>query len=204
MKYGDVIVEEQNIMITEYPTGINYIENLFSAAELEEINTSIYNSKKIKGDPVLGRLKIMVDVSSNFRENIEYKASHLIKRDMLLSKIMYVEYSNRSGQPNLPPHFDGDTNSLVFDYQLESNTSWDLGVDTKTYSLIDNSALIFNPNEHIHWRPHRGFKDGEYIKMLFFRFYNKHNEVDYTHKNYRPNHPIFKDVRDYRESLNNQ
>lgn len=206
MKYGDVIVEEQNIMITEYLTGINYIENLFSTAELEEINLYINDSKQIVNDTDLGRLKITLDKISNdkFIENLEYKASHLVKKDMVLSHIMYVEYSNKSGQPNLPPHFDGDTNSLVFDYQLESNTSWDLGLGTKTYPLIDNSALIFNANKNIHWRPYKDFKDGEYIKMVFFRFYDKHNRIDYTHLNYRQDHPIFQDVRDYRESLRNQ
>jgi hypothetical protein len=38
--------------------------------------------------------------------------------------------------------------------------------------------------------------------MLFFRFYNKHNTPDYTHLAYKQDHPIFKDARELRESLN--
>ena len=198
-------MEKQKIMITEFHTGINYVENLFSAEELEVLYNCINKPEAVEEDPDLGRSKIHLSTTPeylNIIKRLEDIASFLLKKDMMHSHTGCVEYSNKSGQPNLPPHFDGDRNNLVFDYQLESNTTWDLGLGTKLYPLKDNSAIIFNANEYVHWRPHKNFKDGEYIKMLFFRFYNKHNTPDYTHLAYKQDHPIFKDARELRESLN--
>lgn len=115
---------------------------------------------------------------------------------------LYVEYSAEYGSPNLPPHFDGDTNSLIFDYQLESNVVWPLGTDLTLHPLQDNEGVAFNPNETIHWRPKKTFKPGEYVRMIFFRFHKPDpDRADYS---YLPNHqddPVFAEVKAYRESL---
>jgi hypothetical protein len=182
---------------------IEYIEDLFSAGELEILHNCINESKLIEDDGQLGRLKITLNtVPSEIERKLERIAGNILKKDMKTSHILYVEYSNKSGQPNLPPHFDADTNDLVFDYQLESNTSWPLGLDRAIYPLKDNSVLIFNANKNVHWRPHKEFKDGEYVRMLFFRFYDKHNRTDYSHLDYKQGDPIFQEARDFRESLN--
>ena len=55
---------------------------------------------------------------------------------------------------------------------MESNTEWDLYVEGKTFSLIDNSGLIMNVRDQDHWRNKKIFKDGEFIKMVFFHFLN--------------------------------
>lgn len=112
-----------------------------------------------------------------------------------------VDYSAKYGKPDLPPHFDGDTNEIIVDFQLSSNTSWDLGLGIEVYSIEDNSALIFNPNTNIHWRPHKQFEDGEYVRMLFFRFFDPANIVDHSDVSYDRNHPIFDEVKAFRDSL---
>lgn len=184
-------------------TDIEYIEDLFSAEELEILNKCINESDLIKDDKSLGRLKIPLNtVPPEIKKKLEKIAGNILKKDMETSYILYVEYSNKFGQPNLPPHFDADHNDLVFDYQLESNTDWPLGLDRAIYPLKDNSVLIFNANKNVHWRPHKGFKDGEYVKMIFFRFYDIHNRPDYSHLDYNQSDPIFKEAREYRESLN--
>lgn len=86
--------------------------------------------------------------------------------------VIYAEYSNRSGaNPRLEPHYDvSKVATLILDYQVESNVDWDINVGYDSYTLEDNSGLLFDPLENVHYRPIQKFKDGEFVKMLFFRF----------------------------------
>jgi hypothetical protein len=196
---------------------ITKINNFFSDIELKNINSSInetidfnatyndYETSQHSLDPNihkgLSRLQATINIPNEISDRLTKMSSDLLGFQVQLSSISYVRYSNLYGDPGLPPHFDGDTNDLVIDYQLDSNTSWDLGVDLKTYPLENNSALLFNANEHIHWRPHKSFNEGEYIDMIFFRFYNLNNKSNYKHLKYSQNDDIFKEARDFRNSL---
>jgi hypothetical protein len=181
---------------------ISYIENLFSDTELANIKQIIDECKTSKDDTLLGRNLILeINFPEKIKEKITKICSDILDTEVFFTHGAYAEYSNVYGSPNLPPHFDGDTNILVVDYQLDANTSWDLGIDLKPYPLKDNSALIFNANEHIHWRPHKKFKDGEYVKMLFFRVCDLKNPVDNSHLNYMQDHKIFEEARKLRDSL---
>ena len=113
-----------------------------------------------------------------------------------------VEYNSIYGKPNLRTHVDGDTNDLIINIQLDSNTVWDMGLNQKTYTLSDNSALVFNANKEIHWRVHKEFKEGEYVKMLFVRFCNPENMSDYSYLPHHPDDEMFKEAREFRDSLN--
>ncbi len=122
--------------------------------------------------------------------------------DLTLSSITYVEYSSRYGTPSLPPHYDGDNNDLIINYQFDSNTRWDLGVNFETYEIKNNSALVFNPNKTAHWRPNKIFNDGYFVKMIFFRFAKKENPTDYSDlQKFWPNDEVFKNICEFRNSL---
>lgn len=180
---------------------IHYVEDIFSDDEIKSIKNRI-KENRLTQDIELGRAATAIyNMNPNIERKIEALARKIYKADLKFSSIVYVEYNNTFGQPKLNPHFDGDDHDLVFDYQLESNTSWDLGLGTKVYPIKDNSAIIFNANQHIHWRPYKEFKDGQYVKMLFFRLYNT-NRTDYSHLNYMQDDPIFDEVKEFRESLN--
>ena len=118
---------------------------------------------------------------------------------------IYVEYNSKYGDPTLPPHYDGDFNDIIIDYQLTSSEGiwWPLGVNLSTYPLEDNEALIFNPNLNIHWRPHKHFQPGEYVHMLFFRFCNADpsKRSDYSYLPGNQQDPAFKEVATLRDSL---
>lgn len=132
----------------------------------------------------LGRLQIgniAYDLPSHILDKLTEIANSQSDVPMVISSAMYVEYSNKYGAPNLPPHFDRDTNNLIINMQLSSNTHWDIGINTETYRLEDNSALIFNGNTNIHWRVHKKFEDNEYVNMLFIRFHDPKNRPDYSH-----------------------
>lgn len=179
------------------------IDNIFSQDEIDHINNVVSNSPTTIHDD-LGRIQgggagqwllpkthtKLTDIAREF-SGLPLKMDHA----------MTVEYSNLYGTPNLRTHLDGDTNDLIINIQLEANTVWTMGLNLETYNLNDNSALVFNANKEIHWRVHKEFKDGEYVRMMFVRFYNTENRSDYS---YLPNHPddeMFKEAREFRDSL---
>lgn len=200
---------------------VQLVENVFSSDQIKTIHEGVssiviptigngqYISSKYNAgtglDKDLGRLQIG-NIANIFNDNdIIDTLSSIGKKaadyPVILDHILYTEYSNKYGSPNLPPHFDGDKNDFIINMQLSSNTSWDLGLNLQTYTLKDNSALIFNGNTEIHWRKHKEFKDGEYVKMLFARFYNAEKRSDYSHLPTNAGHDIFKNVSAFRDSF---
>jgi hypothetical protein len=109
------------------------------------------------------------------------KILNIIKKKYPEAKLVssrYIEYSKRWGDtPHLPLHKDGGedfagTREVMFDYQLDSNTYWDLIVEDQLVSLENNDACIFNPYLIEHGRPPKDFNDEEYKKnILFFYTY---------------------------------
>lgn len=92
--------------------------------------------------------------------------------DLKFQFAIYAEYSTKSGgSPMLSPHFDvSDVSTILLDYQLDSNTIWPIAVEQSVFELENNSALLFESVENIHYRPIKNFLDEEFVKMLFFRF----------------------------------
>jgi hypothetical protein len=170
-----------------------YIDSLFK----------LVDKSVISDDTRLGRSISILPNLINFNTELKTILKELKLEDLSVSSVTYVEYNNKYGKPNLPPHYDGDFNELIINYQLESNTSWDVGVDKNVYSTEDNSALIFNPNKHIHWRPIKNFSDGEYLKMLFFRLCNEDESKrnDYSELMLSMDHEAFKEINDFRDQL---
>lgn len=180
------------------------VSNILAPDELELIKTEI-EKNEIEADETLGR-KYMGPIHHVFTPELEDKMYAIARQatdlPLTLKHAMVVEYSSEFGTPNLPPHFDGDINDLIINMQLEANTSWDIGLNTETYTVEDNSAVVFNGNAEAHWRPYKKFEEGEYVRMMFVRFYNEENPSDYSHlSQHWPSHDIFKEVREFRDSL---
>jgi hypothetical protein len=189
------------------PEQIEHLHQIIDSTEIPLDENGEYISYVSEGIGIckdLGRLQFG-SISNKLKDDIIYRLRDIvaeitdIKLDM--SHAVGVVYSNKYGKPNLPPHRDGDTNDLIINFQLEANTSWDLGLNFETYSLEDNSALIFNGNTEMHWRVHKDFQDGEFVKMIFIRFYKVDGMSDYTHLNINPPDEIFYPYREFRDSL---
>ncbi len=183
---------------------IHKINNLFSEQELESLSMLIESMGSLEVDKALGRTKVyfnLKDIPNQIIEKITQTVNSISDQPLVIDHAIYVEYSSEHGDSNLPPHVDGDRNNLVVDYQLESNISWDLGINTELHPLEDNSALIFNANTNIHWRPYKRFQDGEYIRMIFFRFYDPVNRPDYSYLPKYTDHEVFKDAHMVRDNL---
>jgi hypothetical protein len=180
---------------------ITFIENIFSDEDMDEILKTVSNIK-FKIDANLGRGRAIPAIKNILPPKIIEKFNEIVSQmghtSLSMSGITYVEYSSRYGMPNLPPHFDRDDNDLIINMQIESNTVWPFGLNLDVYELKNNSALIFNANKEVHWRPHKHFRSGEYVKMMFVRFQNLKNKSDYSML--KQDDPIFDDVKAFRNS----
>jgi hypothetical protein len=137
-----------------------------------------------KEDPVLGRKIKQISEIGGLSTNLAETVGNIFNKELEMGATTYVKYSIDHGQPNLPPHLDRDNSEIIVNYQYGSNTVWPLGVNKDLYEISNNSALIFNPNTNIHWRPIKNFESGEFVEMIFFRFVEKKdNKVvsDYTY-----------------------
>ena len=182
---------------------IKKINNVFTQEELEILNNCLdYSKISPEINNTLGRLHI--GNLKNLPDAIIIKITDIVlslfSKELKFSGGFAVEYSAAYGLPNLPVHYDHDSSHLIFNFQLSSNTQWGLGVDLEVYDLEDNSALLFNPNEYTHWRPHKIFKDGEFVKMIFFRFTNPSDFSDYSKLDYSSDNEIFKDISEFRDN----
>ena len=188
------------------------ISNVFLDSQIEFLNNiikdqhSFYkkneNSLSVNISKDLGRIEInqgFVPLPITMYSKLRELTSDFFNVPHELANVVYVEYNKEYGTPNLPPHFDNDRNDLIVNYQLSSNTSWDIGVDLKQYALEDNSALLFNPNTNIHWRPNKNFNNGEYLKMVFFRFCKIGEPSNYPPSAYSKDHKIFKEIQKIRD-----
>jgi hypothetical protein len=81
-------------------------------------------------------------------------------------------YNKNLGNPKLTDHIDHteDENTIMVDYQLDSNTDWAISVENKNYILSNNQALIFCGKKQKHSRPFKKFNDGEFVTNIVFRF----------------------------------
>lgn len=170
--------------------------DVFNEEELEEIRSSI-NTELSKRETIewddstmgktheenfirikrnhLGRLEINnLPLSATLREKVWWLAQNMYQLEGSYAKnisgITYVEYNPIYGTPELNVHKDSGTCGLILDYQLESNTSWDFGVNESLYELKDNEILAMYPLTDYHWRPKKNWNNGEFVKLIFFEF----------------------------------
>jgi hypothetical protein len=180
------------------------IKDLFSKEEVDYLIKKSEERLVDDGevDEMYGRTYIHgVDIPEASMEKLNKIISEMFKVNLKGHLSLEVEYNPKYGKPNLPPHLDGDKTEIILNYQLDSNTSWPCGVNTTVYEMENNSALIFNPNADVHWRPHKEFNKGEFVRMIFFRFVDPTKESDHSHVRLGINDPIFKDMNELRERL---
>ena len=181
---------------------ISLVTNVFSKKEIDGLY-EIINAREPEINTELGRLEFSLPLDIIKTKTVE-KLQNIVKQvtdvPLEIRSVTYVEYNSLHGNPNLPPHLDADVNDLILNIQIGSNTDWSLGLDLKAYNIEDNSALIFNPNKQIHWRVHKEFKDGEYVRMLFIRLFNPESPSDYSHLDVLQDHEMFKEAREFRDS----
>ena len=179
---------------------IHKLTNIFSEQEIKDLLFLQEDNTRV--DNKLGRVISGNSLQIYLIKKIEKIVNEFSNINLISSGATYIEYNNKYGDPNLPPHFDGDITDAILNFQLSSNTEWSIGLDTEIYNLEDNSGLLFHPNKNIHWRPIKKFKDGQYVKMLLFRFINSDKKTDYSHLIFDAKNKIFDEANKVRNSLN--
>lgn len=156
------------------------IHNVFSENEIKDINSAVFLKKHdTEIQTFLGRTRLDYSFEDidNLPDSILNKANDLIKEFFDKDKRKYsfryftvVEYNNEFGMPQLGPHKDTCAFTGTILCQLESNISWDIYVEGTPYTLVDNSALLINARDQDHWRMHKEFNEGDYLKMVFLHY----------------------------------
>ena len=167
------------------------LKNLFSDEEIKKIKDTIFtqsskketinlempididdNTNKIYS--LMGRLdvekikfeKLIIDkIEKTLNELYPNKRFYIGNKDIISST-----YSRLYGKPGLSEHKDGGFPlQIIVDYQLDSNTSWNIEVDGKEYEIENNDALVFDPVLSSHSRPKKVFSSDDYVTMVYFR-----------------------------------
>lgn len=147
-------------------------KNIFSENEIDLLFQSIERSEGREfANP--DRAQEYVDMFELPKEvglRVEAIAKEVTGENWLIADFALCTYTNKTGKPNLKMHRDENFKSqrICFDYQLESNTSWDIIVGKEMYQIEDNSGILFSSTDQYHGRPNKDFQDEEYIKLIFF------------------------------------
>ena len=176
------------------------IKNVLSQehhTQLKDIIHSIDKSE-LEVHSVYGRIVMYPQLPDSMMSAIYDVCQSMTDEELVIKgSPMAVTYSKEYGVPSIPPHFDGDNTEQLFNYQIESNTTWCLGSGLELHSLEDNDVLMLQPNKHPHWRLPKEFEDGEYVTMLFVRYIKKDNPVTYDHLRLSLTDPVFNEIYEY-------
>jgi hypothetical protein len=162
------------------------IENVLSEEEIAEV----YRIIEKPNNTYLMKLFTQTIVDFNLplsihKKIIDYSENISGESDLEIAEYQFARYrntfdeeSNTMFKPNLTPHCDSTFKEprFTFDYQLGGNTTWDLVVEEKEFTLANNSALTFSGTHQVHWRKHKTFEDHEYIDMIFFHLKKKNSK----------------------------
>lgn len=102
----------------------------------------------------------------------EHTGMDFIVADMCFTRYEKIKSDGKIFNPKLDSHTDVVFKEprISLDYQVSSNTDWDITIKNVDYTLKDNDLLIFSGTHQEHSRPVKQFKDDEYIDLLFIHF----------------------------------
>lgn len=145
----------------------------------------------------MSRMLIEFDMPKDCEDTLDQIAKPIYNGDIALCHYNYIDYNLKWGygdnSPSLPPHLDADENLVTVNYCLDTNIEWDLYVSNSEdstkftkYSLAPGQTIVFSAVNHIHWRPKRKFKEGEFCEIISmdycptdnYRFTGEDNPID--------------------------
>lgn len=157
----------------------------------------------------LGRLDVnQVPMPSHIVDKVVKLAREYSQIDNEVERLIsvtYAEYNLKYGQPKLEVHKDNDPArpdvknaggaGVVLTYQLESNIAWQVGNNKDLYTIPDNGIMMLYPRRDYHWRTIREWKEGEFVRVLFFEMLTPNLPPTIEDKEFE------REVRDFREHL---
>jgi len=160
------------------------VENVFSELQILELK-SLINTSGFVVDRKLNRSVSGIMAENGLREDKRYRplSSEMNARlksicDEHLSTtaiptyFLAAKYSPiYGGTPNLPPHLDDNACTYTIDYQLSSSVDWGIMINGEEYVLKDNSAVLYDGENELHWREDFLSRNPmDFVQMVFFHF----------------------------------
>lgn len=171
------------------------IYNVLSDEDIAFILDQKDKTERSEVVPDVGHRAWHISLPQNILDKFSRHAEEVAKEPLDLVAYQFARYENMKDKDNdivpvLFPHTDevfGEPR-FTFDYQINSNTSWDIIVDNwetiNGYMLNDNSAVTFSGTHQVHWRPKKKFLDDEFIEMIFLHYRPKNfSSFDLEHYN---------------------
>jgi len=97
-----------------------------------------------------------------------------IAREKFNSSTLMPSYSlfahYQGDRASLYKHKDDNACTYTIDYCVYQTEPWDLYVEDKRYTLVENEALAYYGNDQWHWREDFPNPDSGHVAMIFFHF----------------------------------
>jgi hypothetical protein len=158
------------------------LTNVLEESDIQTIFECKEATQRFEFVPDVGHTAWHINLPDHIIQKFNSEAEKIAGEPLDLVAYQFARYENKVGDdgktyvPILFPHTDevfGEPR-FTFDYQIRSNTTWDITVDNWEkvigYQLTDNSAITFSGTHQIHWRPKKNFLDGEFIEMIFLHY----------------------------------
>jgi hypothetical protein len=169
---------------------VNLIEKIFSDKKTFKFKDLSYKEIYSDFDDVrinshLGNKQVSLGGKyfKDFDDASNGKILNIAKEISSSAKVKYFninKISSEYGRPALPPHLDYQQGvSFLIDFQISSNYTWSKFIDSVPYDLRDGDALIFDPEDSVHWRQPRMPKPNEFIYLLCV-YFEDDSEKEYS------------------------
>jgi hypothetical protein len=147
------------------------IDKLFNDLEYSHIKKYLLDKPKLKENYDLGFGRyVFTDPLIDFYANkLILTARKIFNSETLLpSYSLFAHYEGNNA--SLYKHKDDNACTYTIDMCVYQNKTWDLWVEDKPYTLLENQALAYYGNDQLHWRNSFPSPDTQHVAMIFFHF----------------------------------
>jgi len=165
------------------------IDNVLSDEQIEKIYSLLNNATdaQLYISEVWGQKSWTLEIPQDIIDGVSDIIKNIYGDSWYLEIPRVARYDNTINcKPYLDPHIDNFLDHrITLDIQLKSNIDWPIIIDGQSFSLKNNSAIIFSGTNNIHWRPEKDFKDGDFVDLLFCHFRNSEKKYEISNEENR-------------------
>jgi len=193
------------------------VKDIFTDIEIAQIYGHINNTPEDRKQvvEVFSHQAYHSWMPQNIVETITRAAQSTTDIPIVLRELSFARYAKFDDAPKiqLTPHTDQTFREprLTFDIQLDSNRTWPLVVEGRSYTLQNNEALTFSGTHQVHWREKVEFLEDDYMDMVFAHFSaadyvpEEHGKFDVNDLSNMAEHDkLMTDKREYWEKIYNE
>jgi len=150
------------------------ISNFFSEESFTELKSACEKSLITTNyDHLIGRYGSGLSISEKMQDEAIQKIRAITGNSDLVKAYNYLgKYQIHEGCiPNLWDHFDQNASQVSVNVTIEKTVDWALTVNDETFSLEENSAVLYAGQFHRHARPfYPSVSESDYVIQLFMQF----------------------------------